>query len=344
MPFMTTLQAKCHICRSNGEVWNLLGRPVEFCGGSGGGGGTNGEDYGGDTGDEPPRREPEVVLWALVVGACVSSVAMTPSPSLAKTPKDDDTSVSVIIPALNEAESIGATVRHLRNLEPAALEVIVVDGGSSDATPRLAAQAGAKVIRAKPDARGRARQMNLGASHASGDILCFVHADTCPPLDLVQVVGGVLTDTRVACGGFVPVIQHGDRTFWFISLHNVIKTYYPALFRPVSFFRGLRCLFGDQVMFCRRREFDAVGGFDARYKIMEDIDLCFRMHELPVVGHRRRRVRLVNRVVTTSGRRFEQWGNLKATILHLYLGFSWYFGASPEQLNRDYVKLYGDIR
>eukprot|EP00854_Cymbomonas_tetramitiformis_P020905 gene20905-25072_t len=271
----------------------------------------------------------------LCFGHCV---AMTPSPSLAKTPKDDDTSVSVIIPAsykpplaklpvlkcmsihaLNEAESIGATVRHLRNLEPAALEVIVVDGGSSDATPRLAAQAGAK--------------MNLGASHASGDILCFVHADTCPPLDLVQVVGGVLTDTRVACGGFVPVIQHGDRTFWFISLHNVIKTYYPALFRPVSFFRGLRCLFGDQVMFCRRREFDAVGGFDARYKIMEDIDLCFRMHELPVVGHRRRRVRLVNRVVTTSGRRFEQWGNLKATILHLYLGFSWYFGASPEQLN-----------
>lgn len=64
-----------------------------------------------------------------------------------------------------------------------------------------------------------------------------------------------------------------------LSLHNVVKSFYlPMLFRPAGFAQGLRVLFGDQVIFCRRKAFEAVGGYDATLPIMEDADLCVRLH------------------------------------------------------------------
>jgi GT2 family glycosyltransferase len=74
-----------------------------------------------------------------------------------------------------------------------------------------------------------------------------------------------------------------ETTRWGISLHNYLKTYYaPLLFRPHLFFRGLRLLFGDQVMFCRRADFWDCGGFNEALPIMEDGDLCLRLlNKLP---------------------------------------------------------------
>ena len=230
-----------------------------------------------------------------------------------------------------------------------------------------------------------------------------------------QLCAGKRTE-RTVLGGFVSLITVPDRdkTYWFLSTHNVAKTFYTvAAFRPKSFILGLRCLFGDQAMFCRRRDFEYVGGFDENLPIMEDADLCVRMHTAgpcplssigedrtmnggggsttmsassgftpprlrspgkwidngaPPKGHdeardgaferfvkrevepavdwfARGRVVLVNRVVTTSGRRIEDLGgNLKATFVHFLVGFSWYLGASPERMVEIYNKYYSDVR
>jgi cellulose synthase/poly-beta-1,6-N-acetylglucosamine synthase-like glycosyltransferase len=117
---------------------------------------------------------------------------------------DPPPTVSIIIPVLNEELCIEATLRHVqRQLAPAAAEVVVVDGGSSDATVALARRCGARVVQA---GRGRARQMNAGAAAASGDILVFLHADTRPPEGLVAEVRRALGQAGVVLGGFRPRI------------------------------------------------------------------------------------------------------------------------------------------
>src|SRR5215210_8394725 len=105
--------------------------------------------------------------------------------------------LSIIIPTLNEAPQIVATLVAARAVAPAA-ELIVADGGSADGTPALAAQY-ATVIAAP---RGRARQMNAGAAHARGDVLLFLHADTRLPPDADAAITAALRDARVVGGGF----------------------------------------------------------------------------------------------------------------------------------------------
>ena len=207
-------------------------------------------------------------------------------------PNDDDddddqvdatATVSVVVPALNEEAVIGSTLKHLASLDPQPLEVIVAVGDSSDGTASIAQSLGAVVV--SNGARGRSRQMNAGALRANGDVLIFLHADTQLPTDAVnvarrQLCAGKRTQ-RTVLGGFVSLITvpERDKTYWFLSTHNVAKTFYTVLaFRPKSFILGLRCLFGDQAMFCRRRDFEYVGGFDENLPIMEDADLCVRMH------------------------------------------------------------------
>ncbi|HEY9761242.1 MAG TPA: glycosyltransferase, partial [Trichocoleus sp.] len=99
-------------------------------------------------------------------------------------------SVSIIIPTLNEAQYLAQTVRQLTLLDPLVTEVIVVDGGSRDETVAIAKSlvdslAPIPLTLLHTDQPGRARQMNLGAAHAKGDLLCFLHADTLVPPDLV---------------------------------------------------------------------------------------------------------------------------------------------------------------
>lgn len=122
--------------------------------------------------------------------------------------------------------------------------------------------------------RSRSVQMNLGAELATGDILCFLHGNTRVPDDLVTIMRATLENPKIACGGFISVMAGAKTTCWGITLHNSIKTHYAALlFRPIRYFRdGLRVLFGDQVMFCRRADFWACGGFDPALSIMEDAD------------------------------------------------------------------------
>ncbi|HIK54530.1 MAG TPA: glycosyltransferase [Synechococcales cyanobacterium M55_K2018_004] len=136
-------------------------------------------------------------------------------------------SVSIIIPALNEERSLGRTLRCLSILSPAAREVIVVDGGSTDQTLAVAEQFDVRLIEA--DQPGRSRQMNTGAKVATGDYLCFLHADTLVPDDLVSLIETTLADPAIACGGFISLMTGPQQTRWLTSLHNCAKTYYAPL-------------------------------------------------------------------------------------------------------------------
>lgn len=248
--------------------------------------------------------------------------------------------VSLIIPTLNEAGCLGRTLQQLSLLDPPAWEVLIVDGGSEDETVALAKRicemfpnsTEVRVITSKE--RGRSVQMNQGAEAATGEILCFLHADTFVPDDLVAVIDRTLADKTVAGGGFISLMAGSTTTRWGVSLHNYLKTYYaPLIFRPHLFFKGLRLLFGDQVMFCRRADFWKVGGFDSALPIMEEGDLCLKLVRLG-------RIRLVNRIVQSSDRRVAHWGSLKATAIYLYIGFLWGLGVPATYLQQ----FYDDIR
>jgi rSAM/selenodomain-associated transferase 2 len=240
--------------------------------------------------------------------------------------------VSIIIPTLNEAATIERTLRHLKLLSPAAQEIIVVDGGSRDETLEIVKEFGINPIIC--DRAGRAVQMNRGAEMASGDILCFLHADTLIPDDAIAVIQDTLAKSNVACGGFISLMGSRQTTRWGFSLHNYLKTYYtPLLFRPHLFFRGLRILFGDQVMFCRRSDFWDCGGFNAEMPILEDADLCLKLFS-------KGKIRQVNRVVQSSDRRVAKLGVIKANAIYFYIGYLWGVGVSATDLK----KFYDDIR
>jgi len=372
--------------------------------GGGGGGGDGGDDDDGgdesdDDGDESDDGRRAVWVFSLVALA-----APTLSGDAALSNRDDDRdddaiarrtndekTVSVIVPALNEAATIETILTRVASLEPKAHEVIVCVGDSEDDTERIVHTKFPEflVVRSK---RGRSTQMNAGADVAGGDVFFFLHADTFVPSDVVEIVRATLKrDRRIVVGGFVSLIETSSNTFWGMSLHNVLKTYYaPLLLKPVSFARGLRCLFGDQAMFVDAACFKSVGGFDESLPIMEDADLCVRMHESgwtrgsnfvaegtaerfegaarcapltcrgkweviddakkkrfrktsvceKAAGSDRGRIVLVNRAVTTSGRRIEGLGNFKATLTHFLIGVSWYCGADPDKMVALYRKFY----
>ncbi len=240
--------------------------------------------------------------------------------------------VAIVIPTLNEAAVMPRLLRLLRILHPAPAEIIAVDGGSQDDTATLARQSG--VVRLIQHAvRGRAAAINRGVLEARSPLVCVLHADTLLPDDAVAVIRATMEDRRVALAGFISLIAGAERVRWGTTFHNWIKTWYaPLIFRPHLFIRGGRLLFGDQAMFFRRSDFVAVGGCDEALTVMEDADLCVRLH-------RRGRIRLINRTVTTSDRRIAAWGGLKANLIYLYVGVRWGLG-----LRRHIEHHYPDIR
>lgn len=233
--------------------------------------------------------------------------------------------VSIVIPALEEEKALPALAAALSRLDPPADEIILVDGGSSDATCEIAQAAGWQLVVSEP---GRAVQINKGVETARGPLVCVLHADTLPPADAIAVIRKTLADPRTALAGFTPLIC-GEKVRWGTSFHNWAKTWYaPLLLRPHLFARGVRLLFGDHAMFFRRADFLSTGGCDPGTPVMEEADLCIRMARLG-------RVRLVPRFVHTSDRRIAEWGVLRANWIYFKVGMMWAMGAR-DRLARHY--------
>ncbi|NTZ44116.1 glycosyltransferase [Altererythrobacter sp. SALINAS58] len=243
---------------------------------------------------------------------------------------DPGSRTSIVIPMLDEAVALPRLVRVLGTLHPRPVEIIAVDGGSTDASRDIAQVAGWTVLCAP---QGRAIQINAGVEAARGPYVCVLHADTIPPDDFVAVIESSLADRSVALAGFTPIIAGPDRTRWGTTFHNWLKTWYaPLLVRPHLFLRGVRLLFGDHAMFFRREDYLAVGGCDPGTPVMEEADLCIKMAE-------RGRVRLVGRAVHTSDRRIAAWGPVKANWIYFKIGILWAFGARSRLADH-----YPDIR
>lgn len=252
------------------------------------------------------------------------------------------TRISIIIPTVNEERTLPRLFRQLRQLYPAPEEIILVDGGSQDHTVSLiereiaaASRVGLPRLQLIQTRARRSHQMNAGVKAATGDYLCFLHADTALPDDALTVIEQTLANPGVAAGGFISLMRGPLRTCWVTSFHNFIKTYYaPLFFRPYLFFaRGARLLFGDQAIFCRRQQFLDCGGFADDLPIMEEADMLLRLVQYG-------RIRQVNRVVESSDRRVAKWGFWRANGLFLYVGILWGVGYSAEKLKQ----LYEDIR
>ncbi len=221
--------------------------------------------------------------------------------------------LSIVIPALDEAAGIGATLAALQPLRAAGHEVIVVDGGSRDGTP-AAAQPLADRVLAAP--RGRASQMNAGADRAVGEILLFLHADTRLPPGADRAVLDGLAASGARWGRFDVRIEGRSPLLALVAW----------LMNRRSRLTGIAT--GDQAMFVTREAFATVGGFPA-LALMEDVELSTRLRRVSpplCLGDR----------VVTSGRRWESRGVFRTIVLMWWLRLRYFLGASPERLRRIY--------
>ncbi|MEO1045647.1 MAG: glycosyltransferase [Pseudomonadota bacterium] len=242
---------------------------------------------------------------------------------------DTQQHVTLLIPTWQEEQSLPATIANIATLDPAPDEVLLVDGGSSDATMELAKQAGFRAIIAPQ--KGRGPQINHGVTEAESPIILILHADSILPVDAIAHVRQTLGDPKIALATFLPIIR-GRKTRWGTTLHNWIKTWYPIVTHPHLFVRGVRLLFGDHAMFFRRDDFLAIGGVPSDATIMEEADLCIGMAT-------RGKLKMTRKPVITSDRRIAHWGPLKANYRYLKIGIMWSFG-----VRKKLDDLYPDIR
>jgi rSAM/selenodomain-associated transferase 2 len=220
--------------------------------------------------------------------------------------------ISVIIPVLNEEKTIATSVAALHALRPD--EVLIVDGGSTDRTREICNQLRVRVISSK---RGRATQMNAGASQATGDVLLFVHADTRLPESAFADIRTALANAHYV-GGRFDVKLDGDR--WILKIIGKLISLRSRLTKVST---------GDQAIFVRRAVFEAIGGYPA-IPLMEDIALSQALK-------RSGKVACLKNCVITSPRRWEAEGIWKTIFKMWTLKSLYLLGVSPFRLKRYYA-------
>ena len=221
-------------------------------------------------------------------------------------------SLSIVVPVLDEAAGIAASLQGVEALRRRGVEIVVVDGGSRDDTVAIA-QAHADRVLAAP--RGRAVQMNVGASVATGETLLFLHADCRLPADALDAVGEARAAARwgrfdVALSGRSAMLPIVARAMNVRSRLTGIAT-------------------GDQALFVARDAFEAVGGFPA-LPLMEDVALSSALRS--VAG----RPACLRARVTASGRRWDEHGAWRTIATMGSLRYAFWRGADPATLVRRY--------
>ncbi len=220
--------------------------------------------------------------------------------------------ISIIIPVLNEAPTIAVCLDKLQPYRAQGHEIIVIDGGSCDGTAEAARPLADRVL---VSPAGRARQMNHGAQAAQGDVLLFLHADTQLP--------------DAACEAIFSALQTAARWGRFdVRLSGAAPGFRLIEFMMNRRSRMTRIATGDQAIFVTKDLFRAVGGFDD-IPLMEDIALSRRLRKRAPAACLRQRV-------VTSSRRWEENGIFRTILLMWRLRLSYWLGADPARLARQY--------
>jgi rSAM/selenodomain-associated transferase 2 len=217
--------------------------------------------------------------------------------------------ISVIIPSRDEAVSLRATLDSVAKNKPNK-EVIVVDAGSVDGTSGLAREHASRVLFSPQ--KHRAYQMNLGAQHAQGSVLLFLHADTVLPTSALEQMESVLTNNGIVGGGFA---RRYDSDSWFLRATCLLASLRTRL---TGWFLG------DQAIFVRKQVFERLRGF-CDLDLFEDLDFSRRMRQMGQV------VTLFPPVISSS-RRFQRHGAVLTTLSDLWLTARYLMGASPSSL------------
>jgi rSAM/selenodomain-associated transferase 2 len=220
--------------------------------------------------------------------------------------------LSVIVPMLNESPRIAATLNAIRRATREA-EIIVVDGGSSDASVAIARPLCNVLISAS---RGRAHQMNAGAGRSDGDALVFVHADTIVPRTFAADIAAALSDPAVVGGRFDVRLDASALPYRIIGVMISIRS------------RISRTGTGDQAIFVRRDVFDRLGGFP-ELELCEDLEFSRRLK-------RAGRIACLRTCVTTSARRWGRDGVVRTVVRMWMIRAMYLMGVSPARLKRMY--------
>jgi rSAM/selenodomain-associated transferase 2 len=221
--------------------------------------------------------------------------------------------ISVIIPTLNEEVRIKTVLEALRPEDRSSVEIVLVDGRSTDGTRERAAACGAKVLVTAP---GRARQMNAGADAATGGIFLFLHGDTRLPKRFDSLVRAALRRSGVAAGAFQFRLDANGRPYRILE----------GLVNWRS--RVLQMPYGDQALFTKAGMFRAVGGFPD-LPIMEDFEMVRRLRRIG-------KLVIIPASVVTSARRWQERGFLRTTLLNQLVIVGFYLRLRPQTLGRWY--------
>ena len=213
--------------------------------------------------------------------------------------------ISIIIPVFNEEAAIAELLTFLsrcKGIDNA--EIVVVDGGSTDTTAKVVNSFGVKFFESPQ--KGRASQMNYGASQAKYEILYFLHSDTFPPKNFIeQIKRGVNKGYQSGCFRLSFGISHPVLQFysWFTRF-------------DVDFFR-----FGDQSLFTERELFERAGGFDEKLLVMED-------QEIVKALKRQGKFKILKDSVITSARKYQKVGVIKLQVIFLMIVILYYLGVN----------------
>ncbi len=221
--------------------------------------------------------------------------------------------LTIVIPTLDEEHELSLCLPRALAI---ADEVVVSDGGSSDATVAVAESLGARVVNGSP---GRGAQLNRGAAASSGEILLFLHADTHLPDGAAGLIRQSISGRAIG-GGFLVRFEPSRGLLRFAHRMTTLRT------------RLTGWPLGDQAQFARRDAFDAIGGYQ-QWPILEDIDFIRRLR-------RRGPTVIIDRPVTTSARRFQHQGVLRTSSTNYLIWILYFAGVSPLKLAR----LYRQIR
>ena len=220
--------------------------------------------------------------------------------------------ISVIIPTINEAENIGTTLRSFKNIQN--IEIIVVDGGSTDRTTEIAENEGVEKV--LYEHHGKGLQMNRGASMAEGGILLFLHADTRLPDKWDDCVRETLQNTRTIAGAFQLTIDGNGIGLRIIEIFTRFRS---AL---------LQLPYGDQGIFLRKDLFEQLGGFKP-ISIMEDFEFIRRAGKMG-------KIVTCKQSVITSGRRWQKFGIFRTTLINQLIVLGFYLGIPHNYLRKFY--------